>query len=113
MGLTRDQFVDQFSIAFQVHCVRRWSNRRKEAPVHLARCLREWIRISGGQMALPWEEFSSLTEPVIVELHRVTPVGQRPDARLLAGRLYDALARAGVEMTLEEFEVISAARGRA
>ncbi len=38
---------------------------------------------------------------MIVELHRITPRGTRPDADLVAGLVYDALGTAGVEVTIK------------
>jgi hypothetical protein len=100
MEITRDRFIEQLAIAFQVHCLRLWRRRSKEAPPHLSTCLYEWIRTNGGRMALAGPAFGELVRPVIEQLHRVTPQGERPDAKDLAGRLYDALAAADVEVTI-------------
>ena len=45
--------------------------------------------------------FADIVDPVIVELHRLTPKGQKPDAADLTGRVYDALAAAGVEVKIK------------
>ena len=47
---------------------------------------------------------------MIEELHRTTPIGERPEWKDMAERLYDALDQAGVEITLKPFVMISAAR---
>jgi hypothetical protein len=110
MELTRDRFIAQFAITFGVHCLRGWSTRAKGAPTHLTTCFYEWIRTNGGKVPISGADFATLAEPVIEELHRATPKGQRPDANLVAGRLYDALDGAGVEITLEPFEMFTASR---
>jgi len=110
MELTRNQFVEQFAISFGVHCLRGWSMRRRDAPIHLTTCFYEWIQTCGGKVAISGADFTTLAEPVIEELHRATPKGQRPDANLVASRLYDALDGAGVEITLKPFKMITASR---
>lgn len=80
MELTRDRFIEQFAIAFQVHCLRSWSTRFKSPPAHLATCFYERIKINGGRMSLSGADFARMAEPVIDAEHRGTPKGQRPDA---------------------------------
>jgi hypothetical protein len=101
MALSREQFVAQFAISFGVHCLRQWPKRRNAAPIHLTACLYEWIRTSGGRMAIGPAEFARLAEPVIEELHRTTPKGERPEWNVVAARLHDALVQAEVEINLE------------
>lgn len=103
MEMTRDRFIAQFAISFHVHCLRMWRTRRNEPPTFITTCLHEWIRTSGGQMALKGAEFSALTQPVIEALHRRLPRTERPDADLLAGQIYDVLDKAGVEITIRHF----------
>ncbi len=110
MELTRDRFIDQFAITFQVHCLRLWSRRHKSAPTHLAACFYEWIKTNGGLISLSAADFARIAEPVIEDLHRNTPKGQRPDADRLADLLYDALDAACVEVTLKPLEMITPAR---
>jgi|LNAP01.1.fsa_nt_gb hypothetical protein len=110
MELSRDRFVDQFAITFGVHCLRHWSTRHKAAPTYLAPCFYGWIKTNGGLIGLSPAEFAEVAEPVIEDVHRLTPKGQRPDARLVAGRLYDALDAANVEVTLKPFAMVTAAR---
>ena len=110
MELTRDGFVEQFAISFQVHCLKHWPKRRNEAPTFLTACLLEWIKTNGGQSTRKGAVFAELARPVIEEVHRVTPKGERPDASRLAGLLYDALERAGAEITLRKLEMVTAAR---
>jgi len=43
MNLSRDAFVSHFLPVFQVHCLKLWRQRSKEAPETLPRCLHEWI----------------------------------------------------------------------
>src|SRR5882757_937813 len=45
--------------------------------------------------------FGVIVDPVIAELHRRTPHGTRPDAKELTGLVYDALDRAGIEVTIK------------
>jgi hypothetical protein len=47
---------------------------------------------------------------VVEDLHRSTSKGERPESALVAGRLYDALDAAGVEVTITPFVMITAAR---
>jgi hypothetical protein len=111
MELTRDRFIEQFAIAFRVHCLRIiWSTRLKSAPTHLATCFYERIKINGGRMSLSGSDFARIAQPVIEDVHRSTPKGQRPDADGLAGLLYDTLDAAGVEVTIEPFVMVTAAR---
>ena len=63
--------------------------------------LREWIHVAGGRMKIADADFAALAQTVIVDMHRTTPKGQRPDPDLFTGRLYDALDRAGVAVTLQ------------
>lgn len=97
-GVTRDRFVEHFSVTLHVHCLRSWSRRQKEAPIFLSRSIFDWIRIANGAIAIASaHDFADIVDPVIVELHRVTPKGRKPDAADLAGRVWDALDAAGVE----------------
>jgi hypothetical protein len=111
MELTKDRFIEQFALTFGVHCLRHWSTRLKVAPTYLTTCFYGWIKTNGGQMTLSPVEFAELAEPVIEEVHRNTPKGQRPDAKLVAGRLYDALNAAKVEVALKPFEMFTVAKG--
>jgi len=110
MELTRDRFIDQFAITFQVHCLRGWSTRHKSAPTHLATCFYEWIKTNGGLISLSAADFARIAEPVIEGLHRSTPKGHRPEADRLADLLYDALDAACVEVTVKPFVMITSAR---
>jgi hypothetical protein len=110
MELTQDRFIEQFAIAFRVHCLRLWSTRVNAAPTHLATCFYERIKINGGRMSLSGADFAKMAKPVIVAVHRSTPMGQRPDANRLAGLLHDTLDAAGVEVTIEPFVMVTAAR---
>jgi hypothetical protein len=110
MELSRDRFIEQFAIAFRVHCLRLWSTRLKSAPTHLATCFYERIKINGGRMSLSGTDFARLAKPVIEDVHRSTPKGERPDADRLAGLLHDTLEAACVEVTIEPFVMVTAAR---
>lgn len=110
MELSRDRFIDQFAITFGVHCLGGWARRRHEPPTYLTACFYEWIRINGGQIALSAAEFADLTAPVIEEAHLRTSKGQRPDAKFVAGLLYDALSAANVEVTLKPITMVTPAR---
>ncbi|MDI1283811.1 MAG: hypothetical protein PSV46_05420 [Reyranella sp.] len=101
MDLSRDRFLDHFVIAFQVHCLKPWKKRAKEPPFHVSTTMYETIRMCGGRMPLKAREFSDLLQPLIEELHRRTPKGERPQPHDLAGGTYDALAAAGVEVTIK------------
>jgi hypothetical protein len=94
-SLRRDEFVAQFAIPFHVHCLKLWSRRSTAPPYSVARCCYEWIGTTNGSVNLKVHEFTALARPVIDELYRVTPKGQRPDANDLAARLYDALDAVG------------------
>ena len=99
MQLTRDRFIGQFAIPFQVHCLRMWRRGIKEPPVHLPRCLYEWIEITNGTISIKLQDFHPIAEPIVRKLHRKDK-GARPDAYELAGVLYDALSASGVELTI-------------
>ena len=100
MQLTRDQFIEQFYAPFQVQCLSRWSRRSKEAPIHLATYFFEWIKRADGRIAIGVPAFNAIIEPVIVEDHRKTTQGERPDAKAFAGMVYDALSVEGIEVTV-------------
>ena len=110
MRLSRDQFVGRFGISFGVRCLRRWPTRRKAAPTHLTTCFYESIRTNRGVIPIGPADFAGLAQPVIEELHRTTPPGERPAWDDMAARLYEALDQAGVEIVLKPFDMIPAAR---
>jgi hypothetical protein len=110
MELSRDRFIDQFAIPIHVACLRLWRRRAKTAPVFLGRSFYETMTTSGGQIALSQAAFSDLVEPLIVELHRSTPHGERPEAWRLTGLLYDTLNAAGIEVTIQPFVMITPAK---
>jgi hypothetical protein len=113
MELTREGFIDQFAITFGVHCLRSWSTRLKTAPTYLAPCFYGWIKTNGGGMALSPVAFAELAEPVIDAVHANTLKSQRrPDAKMVAGWLYDALDAAGVDVTLKPTVLVTPARER-
>ena len=101
MKIAREHFIEHFAITFGVHCLRNWSKRLKAAPTHLTMCFYGWIKTNGGQLALSPIAFAELVEPVIEDVHRNTPKGLRPDAKLVAGRIYDALDASGADVTLK------------
>ncbi len=100
MELARTRFIEQFALTYEVQCLRNWPRRSKQAPTFLTPCLYEWIRTAGGRMKLAGPAFGELARPIIEELHRITPAGKRPDAKVLAGKVYDALDAAGIEVTI-------------
>jgi hypothetical protein len=101
-GVTRDRFVGHFAVTFHVRCLRSWSRRQKEAPTFLSRSIFDSINLCNGAIAIASSHaFADIVDPVIVELHRATPKGCRPDAGELAGRVYDALDKAGVEVWIK------------
>lgn len=101
MDLSRDRFLDQFAIGFQVHSLKLWKKREKEPPFHVSTSMYETIGMCGGLMPLKTREFGDLMQPLIKELHRRTPKGERPRPHDLASGTYDALAAAGVEVTIK------------
>ncbi len=100
MDIGRDRFIEQFAIAFHVQCLRHWPKRSTAAPYHVSTCLHQWIGTAAGHVPLKGHEFNEIVQPVIDELHRLTPRGERPCSRDVAGRAYDALSAAGVEVTI-------------
>jgi hypothetical protein len=109
MELTRDRFIEQFAIPLHVACLRLW-RKRKTAPTFLTTTFYEAMKTSGGGIALSGAAFSDVVTPLIEELHRSLPYGERPEAKRLAGLLYDTLDAAGVEVTIKPFVMITAAR---
>jgi hypothetical protein len=109
MELTRDRFVDQFSIPLYVACLRLW-RKRKTVPTFLTTTFYETMTTSGGRIAVSGAAFSDLVTPLIEELHRSLPYGERPEAKRLAGLLYDTLDAAGVEVTIRPFVMITPAK---
>jgi len=102
MNLPREEFIAQFAIPFHVHCLKLWSRRASAPPYAAARCCFEWIGITNGTVSLKAHDFAVIARPVIDELYRTTPQGQRPDANDLAARLYDALHAAGAEVAMKQ-----------
>jgi hypothetical protein len=69
--LTRDRFIDQFSIPLHVACLRLW-RKRKTAPTFLATSFYETMKTSGGCIALSGAAFSDVVSPLIEgALHRI------------------------------------------
>ena len=101
MKLSRAEFIAQFAIPFHVHCLKLWSRRGYSPPYSVGRCCFEWIGVTNGSVALKAHEFTELVRPVIDELFRLTPKGQRPDANFLAAKVYDALDAVGAEVTIK------------
>jgi hypothetical protein len=110
MELTRDRFIDQFAIPLHVTCLRLWRRRAKTAPTFLTTSFYETMKTSGGRIALSGAVFSDLVSPLIEEVHRSLPNGERPEANRLAGMLYDTLDAAGVEVTIRPFVMITPAK---
>jgi len=99
--VTRERFVGHFSITLHVKCLSMWSKRQKEAPIHISRSIFDEIHTCNGEIAIASARaFADIVDPVIVELHRLTPKGLKPDAADLTARVYDALDAAGVEVTI-------------
>ena len=99
--VTREGFVEHFSITIHVCCLSLWSRRQKQPPLHVSRAIFEAINMCNGEIAPDCSSvFAGIVHPVIVELHRITPKGNKPDAADLTGRVYDALDAAGVEVTI-------------
>ena len=96
--LTRDRFVGHFRYAIQFHCLPMWRKRQKEAPTFLSASIFESMRTCAGEIPLELHAFARIVAPAIVELHRITPKGLKPDPADFTGRLYDALDAAGVEV---------------
>lgn len=100
--VTRERFVAHFKITIQVHCLSMWRKRQKEAPTFLSRSIFESINMCKGEIAIESERaFARIVDPAIVELHRVTPKGVKPDPADLTACIYDALDAAGVEVTIK------------
>jgi hypothetical protein len=99
MDLPRDAFISHFLPVFQVHCLKLWRQRAKEAPETLPRCLHEWIKTANGHMDLDLAAFRVIAGPVVDYLHRKGK-GTRPTPKALTGALYDALSVAGIEVTI-------------
>lgn len=110
--VTRERFVGHFKITLQVRCLSSWSRRQKDAPTFISQSIFDSINMCNGEIAIASARaFADIVDPVIVELHRLTPKGQKPDAVDLTGRVYDALDAAGVEVKIKPpFEPHTASR---
>jgi hypothetical protein len=100
MKLLRERFVGQFAISVAVHSLKLWNRRATTPPRHVAGSIHATLLMCGGVLPLGARAFSELVTPVIDELHQRTPKGRRPDASELTGLVYDALDRAGVEVSI-------------
>jgi hypothetical protein len=101
MQIPREYFIDQFAISVRVHSIPLWSRRSKEPPLHVSRSVYEVIQTNRGRLSMNSAGFAEIVHPVIKELHARLPKGERPSAQELTGLIYDALDRAGVEITLQ------------
>jgi hypothetical protein len=99
-AISREGFIDKFAISIGVHSLRLWHRRSRSAPLHVARSIHEVICMAAGSIPITSATFGEIVGPVIAELHRRTPQGTRPDARELTGLVYDALAKADVDVTI-------------
>src|SRR5262249_47423179 len=100
MELSRNRFIDQFAISIGVRSLRLWHRRSSSPPLHVARSVHEVITMTAGRIPIDSAAFGEIVRTTIEELHRRTPKGARPDATELAGLVYDALERAGIEVTI-------------
>ena len=100
MELPHDRFMSQFGSSIKVAITRNWGVTRKEAPTHFSRTLYETICGTNAKLSVERPAFSAIVEPVIVDVHSRLARWKRPDARELTRLVYDALARAGVEVTI-------------
>jgi hypothetical protein len=100
MQITLEQFVEQFAISIGVHALKVWRRRSKSPPDLVGLYVYKTIFIANGEVPITSTEFCRIVEPVILELHQITPWGQRPGAIDLSARIYDALSVAGVEVTI-------------
>jgi hypothetical protein len=60
------------------------------------------IHTNRGELPMNSAGFAEIVHPVITELHKRTPKGERPTPHELAGLIYDALDRAGVDVKLRK-----------
>jgi hypothetical protein len=100
MDLPRDRFMNQFGSSIKVDITRLWNVTRKEAPRHFAGTLYETICGTNAKLSIEKPAFSAIVEPVIVDVHSRLARWKKPDAKELANLVYDALAKAGVEVTI-------------
>jgi hypothetical protein len=56
------------------------------------------IEVCAGVIPIGAAVFGAILEPVIRDVHRTTPKGQKPEANDLLGLVYDALDRAGIDI---------------
>lgn len=100
--MDREEFIERFAISFSVHSLRLWDKRSMAPPLHVSRSMYEVIALNRGKLTLPNSSaFAAIIHPVIAELHRKLPRGQRPAMGELAGLAYDALCRAGIQITVD------------
>lgn len=100
MEVTRERFIDQFAISIGVHALKVWPRRSKEPPDHVGRAVYDIMTVCAGDIPVASVDFGRIVQPIIAELHRITPNGRRPDAHDLTGRVYDALSAAGIEVRI-------------
>ncbi len=101
MDLAREQFVEHFAIAYDVHCLRKWPKRgRKSAPTWLSSYLYKWTLTNNGQIDVDGPRFADIIDPLIEELHRTIPTGEGLDRKTVTGLIYDRLDAAGVTVRI-------------
>ena len=101
MEISRDEFIDRFAISIGVHSLKLWNARSKQPPLYVSRSMHEVIGTNGGKMQLRSVAFGAIVAPVIEELHKKLPRGQKPERSELAGLVYDALTKAGIQVVRE------------
>jgi MtN3 and saliva related transmembrane protein len=85
---------------FQVHCSSFGQGGRPGHPSRRNVLLRV-DRHHQWHSELEAYDFAVIARPVIDELYRTTPQGQRPDANDLSARLYDALHAVGADVAIK------------
>jgi hypothetical protein len=102
MQISREHFIGQFWPPVQVQALKLWHLRSKEPPEHMPGAIYKAIQVCAGIVSVDVGRFHEIVEPVIANVHRTTPKGQRrPEARRLLGLVYDALDAAGVEIGIK------------
>lgn len=100
MQVSRDRFISQFAISIMVRALKTWPRSTKRFPEHMPTAIYETIKGTNGQVSITSREFGVIVDPVLREIHQLTPFRTRPDHNVLTGLVYDALDAAGVEVTI-------------
>ena len=98
----RDTFLSQFTSTILVRGTQGWQFRLIKPPEWFPGSLYDAMKTCNGKFSVTRCEFYDAIWPLVVEVHEAGRKAKerRPDASAFAGRLYDVMSQAGIEVTI-------------